>query len=269
MPPPRPPLQSNGIEVPKIERSPAEEPVGDHRKRGENSADDGLTGGGFQAKPSKTRPKKSWPASPDAEEVEMIDLVGEYCAAMRRMPLSTAQELHSTFDIPWRSIAAACPVPTRARFTDKARSLFEPDEDGGAVWVIPATCVDPARPEEIEAVDPLDVVRTGPIVDLVAFHPDRRNRFALRIGHAVVLGAVEPQYCEPARVKVWSDIGDWLREGCHGIVLLTPDDHQRGRILRRIESIEAAQPAQVKAWLALPEYPAPRPTPVFAMRAAA
>ena len=267
MPPPRPPLQSNGIEVPKIERSPAEEPVGDHRKRGENSADDGLTGGGFQAKPSKTRPKKSWPASP--EEVEMIDLVGEYCAAMRRMPLSAAQELHSTFDIPWRSIAAACPVPTRARFTDKARSLFEPDEDGGAVWVIPATCVDPARPEEIEAVDPLDVVRTGPIVDLVAFHPDRRNRFALRIGHAVVLGAVEPQYCEPARVKVWSDIGDWLREGCHGIVLLTPDDHQRGRILRRIESIEAAQPAQVKAWLALPEYPAPRPTPVFAMRAAA
>ena len=269
MPPPRPPLQSNGIEVPKIERSPAEEPVGDHRKRGENSADDGLTGGGFQAKPSKTRPKKSWPASPDAEEVEMIDLVGEYCAAMRRMPLSAAQELHSTFDIPWRSIAAACPVPTRARFTDKARSLFEPDEDGGAVWVIPATCVDPARPEEIEAVDPLDVVRTGPIVDLVAFHPDRRNRFALRIGHAVVLGAVEPQCCEPARVKVWSDIGDWLREGCHGIVLLTPDDHQRGRILRRIESIEAAQPAQVKAWLALPEYPAPRPTPVFAMRAAA
>ena len=269
MPPPRPPLQSNGIEVPKIERSPTEEPVGDHRKRGENSADDGLTGGGFQAKPSKTRPKKSWPASPDAEEVEMIDLVGEYCAAMRRMPLSAAQELHSTFDIPWRSIAAACPVPTRARFTDKARSLFEPDEDCGAVWVIPATCVDPARPEEIEAVDPLDVVRTGPIVDLVAFHPDRRNRFALRIGHAVVLGAVEPQCCEPARVKVWSDIGDWLREGCHGIVLLTPDDHQRGRILRRIESIEAAQPAQVKAWLALPEYPAPRPTPVFAMRAAA
>ena len=269
MPPPRPPLQSNGIEVPKIERSPAEEPVGDHRKRGENSADDGLTGGGFQAKPSKTRPKKSWPASPDAEEVEMIDLVGEYCAAMRRMPLSAAQELHSTFDIPWRSIAAACPVPTRARFTDKARSLFEPDEDGGAVWVIPATCVDPARPEEIEAVDPLDVVRTGPIVDLVAFHPDRRNRFALRIGHAVVLGAVEPQYCEPARVKVWSDIGDWLRAGCSGLVLLTADCHQRGRILRRIESIEAAQPAQVKAWLALPEYPAPRPTPVFAMRAAA
>ena len=147
--------------------------------------------------------------------------------------------------------------------------MFEPDEDGGAVWVIPATCVDPARPEEIEAVDPLDVVRTGPIVDLVAFHPARRNRFALRIGNAVALGCVEPQYLEPDRVPVWADITDWLKSGCNGIVLLTNDTHQRGRILRRIESIEAAQPAQVKAWLALPEYPAPRPTPVFAMRAAA
>ena len=199
----------------------------------------------------------------------MIDLVGEYCASLRRMPLSAAQELHSTFGIPWPSITATCPVPTRARFADKARSLYEPDEDGGAGWVIPATCVDPARPEEIEAVDPLDVVSTGPIVDLVTFHPHCRDRFALRIGHAVVIGAVEPQHLEPARVLVWGDIGDWLRAGCSGLVLLTADCHQRGRILRRIESIEAAQPAQVKAWLALPEYPAPRPTPVFAMRAAA
>jgi hypothetical protein len=113
-------------------------------------------------------------------------------------------------------------VPTRARFADKARSLYEPDEDGGAGWVVPATCVDPARPEEIEAVDPLDVVSTGPIVDLVAFHPHCRDRFALRIGHAVVLGAVEPQHLEPARVPVWGDIGDWLRAGCSGLVLLPP-----------------------------------------------
>jgi hypothetical protein len=141
----------------------------------------------------------------------MIDLVGEYCASLRRMPLSAAQELHSTFGIPWPSITATCPVPTRARFADKARSLYEPDEDGGAGWVIPATCVDPARPEEIEAVDPLDVVSTGPIVDLVAFHPHCRDRFALRIGHAVVLGAVEPQHLEPARVLVWGDIGPQAR----------------------------------------------------------
>jgi hypothetical protein len=199
----------------------------------------------------------------------MIDLVGEYCASLRRMPFSAAQELHNRFGVPWRAITLACPVPTRARFTDKAQSLFEPDEEGGDVWVIPATCVDPARPEEIEAVDPLDVVSTGLIIDLVAFHPASRSRFALRIGHAVVLGAVPPQYMQADRVLVWNDVADWLKSGCNGIVLLTADGHQRGRILRRIESIEAAQPAQVKAWLALPEYPAPRPTPVFAMRAAA
>jgi hypothetical protein len=199
----------------------------------------------------------------------MIDLVGEYCAAMRRMPLSAAQELHSAFGIPWASIAATVPVPTRARFTDQSRTLFEPDEDGSAAWVIPATCVDPARPEQIEAADPRDIVSAGALIDLVAFHPARRARFALRIGHAVVLGCVEPQYLEPARVPVWGDVGDWLRAGCSGLVLLTNDPHQKGRILRRLWSIEAQDPARVKAWLALPEYPAPRPTPVFAMRAAA
>jgi hypothetical protein len=199
----------------------------------------------------------------------MIDLVGEYCAAMRRMPLSAAQELHSKFGIPSRSIDLVCPVSTRVRFADKAQSLYEPAEDGGAAFVLPATCVDPAHEEEIEAVEPLDVVKTGPIVDLVAFHPDCRNRFALRIGNAVVLGCVEPQYMQPDRVPVWADITDWLRAGCRGLVLLTDDDHQRGRILRRCWSIDAQQPAQVKAALALPEYSAPRPTPVFAMRAAA
>jgi hypothetical protein len=199
----------------------------------------------------------------------MIDLVGEYCASLRRMPLSAAQELHSVHGIPWHAITRVCPVPTRIRFTDKARSLYEPDEAGGAALVIPATCCDPMRAEEIEAVDPLAVVAKGPTIDLVAFHPQRRHRFALRTGAAVVLGCVEPQYMQPDRVKVWTDITDWLKSGCNGIVLLTNDGHQRGRILRRIESIEAQDPAQVKAALALPEWPAARPTPVFTMRAAA
>jgi hypothetical protein len=33
----------------------------------------------------------------------------------------------------------------------------------------------------------------------------------LRIGHAVVIGAVEPQHLEPARVLVWGDIGPQAR----------------------------------------------------------
>jgi hypothetical protein len=199
----------------------------------------------------------------------VIDLVAEYCALMRRMPFAAAQELHGRFGIPWPAIAVACPVPAVARFADRKRLLYEPDEDGRAVWIVPCCCVNPLRPEEIEAVDPLDVVATGKVIDLLAFHPGHRERFALRTGNAVVIGCVEPQLMDPARVPVWSDIGDWLRAGCNGIVLLTSDCHQKGRILRRLSSIEAQQYAQVRAALVLPEYPAPLPPAVFPMPPAA
>jgi hypothetical protein len=201
-------------------------------------------------------------------EAEMIDPRREYLGLMRRMPFAEAERLHNDFGVPWASIAATVPVPTRVRFADKAQTFFEPDERGRAAWVIPATCVDPVRPEEIEVVDPLDVVSTGPIVDLVCFHPHCRARFALRTGAAVVLGVVPPQYMQPDRVPVFNDVADWLKSGCNGIVLLTNDAHQRGRILRRIESIEAQDPARVKAALELPEWPRARPTrSVFAMAA--
>ena len=86
---------------------------------------------------------------------------------------------------------------------DKARSRFEPDEDGGfALWVMPVCVVDERFEEEIEAVDPLRCVRKGPVVDLVGFHPGCRERFALRTGNGVVLGAIEPQYLEPEPVPV-------------------------------------------------------------------
>ena len=194
----------------------------------------------------------------------MIDPRREYLAMMRRMPFAAAERLHDDFRIPWRTIRLVCPAPTRVRFMDKARSRFEPHEDGGfALWVMPVCVVDARYEEEIEAVDPLRCVRKGPVVDLVGFHPGCRERFALRTGNGVVLGAIEPQYLEPEPVPVWDDVTDWLRAGCRGIVLLTNDRHQRVRIPRRIESIEAQQPDRVKAWLAPPT---PR---VFAMRAAA
>jgi hypothetical protein len=198
----------------------------------------------------------------------MIDLVGEYCAAMRRMPLSAAQELHNRFGVPWRAITLACPVPTRARFTDKARSLFEPDEDGGAVWVIPATCVDPARPEEIEVAEPLDVVSTGACVDLLAFDPDRPRRFARRTALAPTLGCIPRQHGDPAPVPVRLDVTDWLRAECHGLVILTRDPHEIGRLLRRIAAIQPEDPAHaaaLKAWLGLPSYAGLPPRPVFVM----
>jgi len=200
----------------------------------------------------------------------MIDPLREYLDLMRRMPFAEAERLHNDFGIPWRALKATVPVPTRIRFTDKAESFFEPYEDGKRAWIIPATCVDPERPEEIKAVNPLCVVAKGPVVDIVAFHPDSSKRFALRTGAAVVLGAVPPQLLQPDPVLVFNDVTGWLKSGCNGIVLLTRDGHQCGRILRRIESPIGAHPAHVEAvkrWLALPEWPRARPRPVFAMAA--
>ena len=168
----------------------------------------------------------------------MIDPRREYLDLMRRMPFAEAKRLHNDFGIPWLAIKVTCPVPTRVRFLDKPRSLFEPDEHGMALWVLPV-CVAIRAVRGNRGVSPTGVVSKGAIVDLVAFHPHGHNQFARRIGKAIVLGAVPPQYMEPAPVLVFSDVTDWLRAGCNGIVLLNNDGHQRGRILREISSIEA------------------------------
>ena len=139
-------------------------------------------------------------------------------------------------------------MPTRVRFADKAQSLFEPDEHGVPVWVLPTTCVDPARPEEIEAKNPLHVVGKGPVIDFVASLSPRLPQ-PIRLPHwpAVTLGGVEPQYMQPDPVLVFNDVTDWLKSGCNGIVLLSNDPHQCGRILGRIKSpIGAPDPALVR-----------------------
>lgn len=63
----------------------------------------------------------------------MIDVVGEYHALMRRTPIAAAQQLHRQYGMPWKAILATVPAPARVRFADRARALFEPDEDGSAV----------------------------------------------------------------------------------------------------------------------------------------
>jgi hypothetical protein len=99
----------------------------------------------------------------------MIDPRREYLDLLRRMPLAEAERLANDFGVPWDALTATVPVPTRVRFMDKARSRFEPDEDGGfALWVMPVCVVDERFEEEIEAVDPLRCVRKGPVVDLVS-----------------------------------------------------------------------------------------------------
>jgi hypothetical protein len=162
--------------------------------------------------------------------------LAEYLPIMRQMSLDDARML-MRHGIPLRAITTVCPAPTRVALD--GNDLYRPDPSGQPAWVMPVCAVDPGRPEEIETADPLSIVSLGPIVDLVAFHPAAPNRWALRLGLATVLGAIEPQCCNPDPVPVRRDITLWLRGECNGIVLLTRDAIEARRILSQIETIEA------------------------------
>jgi hypothetical protein len=163
------------------------------------------------------------------------DLVGEYIGALRRMTLDDARALMAE-GVPLRAITLVCPVPARVTVES---GLFWPDPDGRPAWVVPAAAVDPADPERIETDDPANAISLGPIVDLVAFSPAAPGRWALRHGSAAVLGAIGPQCLDPPPVRVHRDVSAWLRAACEGLVLLTRDACEAGRILRQIETIEA------------------------------
>ena len=165
------------------------------------------------------------------------DIRDEYLAAMRRMTLADAHELLAA-DIPIESVSMLCPAPTRVRLEAKRR--YCPDPDGGRAHVFPVTSVDPARPHAIEADDCRKAISIGHIIDLMAVNIRAPGKWALRIGAATVLGAVEHQhglFCEP--VPIHRDVLDWLCSGCKGIVFLTPDPYERGRILRQLTAPQA------------------------------
>jgi hypothetical protein len=191
--------------------------------------------------------------------VRSAALVDEYLEAMRKTTLDDARYLNVDLGIPWRSIASTCPAPTRII---RRGALYRPDQNGSTAWIIPVCCVDLAWPENIEALDPLDVVSVGQVLDLVAFDPRRQRRFARRCGSGVVLGAIEPQIADPPPVRIFPDITDWLRNECDGLVMLTDERHQAGRILRCIAKIEPEDDQHAAALQRLSELP-PFNTPIM------
>jgi hypothetical protein len=112
-----------------------------------------------------------------------------------------------------------------------------------------------------EAHDPPHTVRAGELVDLVAWHPRHPHRWALRTGAAEWLGAIEPQYLDPEPVPVWRSPLAWLRVGCVGLVMLSPDPPAAYRVLSGCRGgIVAEDPqhaAALRATLARP-WPAPQ-----------
>jgi hypothetical protein len=60
---------------------------------------------------------------------------------MRAMPFAKAEELAS-YGIPWKAIAAGCPVPMRISIS-RGGDQFWPDDSGKLGWVLPVAAVDP------------------------------------------------------------------------------------------------------------------------------
>jgi hypothetical protein len=125
-------------------------------------------------------------------------------------------------------------------------NLFEPDPDG-ALTFLSAVRVDPWHPLSIETPVADAAVRHGDIVDIVAWHPDHPGRWALRLGNALHLGLIEPQYLDPEAVRVHRGPLGWLRARCRGLVLLTHDPRDQYRILTICRAIIAEDPEHKRA----------------------
>jgi hypothetical protein len=85
----------------------------------------------------------------------------------------------------------------------------------------------------------IEAVRSGYLVDLLAFHPARPDRWALRLGVATWLGSIAPQNCNPDPVRVWRTPLRWLQADCDGLCLLMKDAVENYRILSGCRSIMA------------------------------
>ena len=70
-----------------------------------------------------------------------------------------------------------------------------------------------------EVNDPIKAVRHGTLIDLIALSPAYPNQWALRLGNATWLGAIEPQFLMPEPVPIWRNPLAWLRNDCRGLVL--------------------------------------------------
>jgi len=161
----------------------------------------------------------------------------EYISAMRRAPFKVHELLSS--GVPIEAIALACPVPTRIALKE-GRNRYEPDPDGRPAWIVPVTAVDPEMPDRIESIDPDAVISGSNIIDTVAFSLTH-NEFPLRTRLGSVLGVVRPQYCEPEPVPVHRSVLGWLRASCCGIMILTSDRVEAGRILRQIARLRSGE----------------------------
>jgi hypothetical protein len=172
-----------------------------------------------------------------------MDLAGEVCAS------------HAGVKREWREKMLAAGIPAISVALGWVGILpclaegnsFQPVERGGTEMVIvPVKHGDTFTPEH---KSPEDVLRFGPIADLVAFDLDHPMRWYQRTGAATWLGCIRPQIFDPDPVHVWRCPLNWLRNGGVGLVPLTRVDREARDILLSVGKIvaeDAYHAAQLK-----------------------
>jgi hypothetical protein len=179
------------------------------------------------------------------------DLLAEYLGALRSTSWADLEPLRAA-GVGGPGIALA---PAWARIRVSRGLLYEPDPDGGAACIVPVRG-DPLSPE---ALDPVETIQNGPLLDLLALDPQFPSRWALRRGSAEWAGAIDPQYMPPCKsVRVWRTPLAWLRAG-HGLVLLSPFHGPGHRILTLCDSLVAEDHDHARQLRAALEHPWPIP----------
>ncbi len=112
--------------------------------------------------------------------------------------------------------------------------LWEPvdeNERGARVFVTPV--------RHDRRMDPAIANIEGAISDIVAWHPLRPGKWAMREGTELVLGNVEYTHgIAPLRpVQLYRDPRAWLNHGGNGLVVLAKDPLERSRVLSELEII--------------------------------
>jgi hypothetical protein len=107
-----------------------------------------------------------------------------------------------------------------------------------------------------------ETIICGPLVDLVAWHPETPGQWATRAAIAAWLGAWDPGLAaereEP--VRVWRDPFRWLGGWMEGVVPLTDDHAELHRLLVDMPAIradDAAHARHLQLALERPPYPIP------------
>ena len=109
-------------------------------------------------------------------------------------------------------------------------------DTAGCAFIVPIRGDWPDTPETTRGIE---AVRSGYLIDLLALHPARPERWALRRGVATWLGSLAPQYCNPRPVRIWRTPLRWLQADCDGLCLLMKDAVENYRILSGCRSIMA------------------------------